>query len=849
MSVSQQRRPAPERVNGGDPTLERARRLADELARRWAAGERPPAEEFLADDPDLTSRPDAALEIIYEEMCQRQQAETADDPRWFERFPAWQGELQMLLACHCLLDAAGELRFPEVGGTFGEFLLLAELGRGLHGRVYVARQPALADRPVVLKVTPLAGQEHLSLARLQHTHIVPLYGAHDDASLGLRALCMPYFGGATLAQVLQRLRPIAPAKRTGRDLVDALTAAAGDQPLGPSVDGPACRYLRRATYVEAVCWLGACLVDALADAHQRGIVHLDLKPSNVLLAADGQPMLLDFHLAQPPITLGQASLEWLGGTPGYMPPEQQAALEAIRSGGDVPQRVDGRADVYSLALVLCESLAGLPPEGTPPARWLRATNPKIGVALSDLLTKCLSPDADLRYPEAASLAEDLRRHLAHRPLRHVANRSLAERWSKWRSRRPYALAFLALFAALATGALVAVAGFRQRLHDAQAGLDEVEESLTAGRFERAVTAAQQARYWASGVPWSGRLGERLRRAERLSEAGQVANDLHALVERCRGSDVDFRPANGRTRVPPHESRLLYEQAERLWRRRELIAASVADRALAGVAERAYADLAELAIMWADLHVRLAPAERDPQAGREALAVLKEAESLPGAKLVLCRAQEQLARMLGDERVALELAERADRLRPSTAWQYLTLGRLLLKDDRLEEAAAEFASAADLEPQSLWTNFYAGRTAYELGRFDEAVSSYTACVALAPRAAWCYDNRGLAQVGAGRFERARGDFDRALELDPDLASVALHRGNLCYHENRYDEALADLNRALAGGVDPAVVHYHLALVYAARQESAAALEHLDQVLSFDPKHQPAREFADKLRGHR
>lgn len=847
MSVSQQRRSAPEHVSGGDPTLERARRLADELARRWAAGERPQAEEFLADDLELTSRPDAALEIIYEEMCQRQQAETTDEPRWFERFPAWQTELQTLLACHRLLDGAGEPRFPEVGETFGEFLLLAELGRGLHGRVYVARQPALADRPVALKVTPLAGQEHLSLARLQHTHIVPLYGAHDDPSLGLRALCMPYFGGATLGQVLQRLRPIASAKRTGRDLLEALTAAAGEQPLGPAVDGPACRFLRRAAYVEAVCWLGACLADALADAHQRDIIHLDLKPSNVLLAADGQPMLLDFHLAQSPIAPGQATLEWLGGTPGYMPPEQEAALEAIRSGSDVPQRVDGRADIYSLALVLCESLAGLPPEGTPPARWLRATNPKIGAALSDLFAKCLSPDANQRYPDAASLGEDLRRHLAHRPLRHVANRSLAERWSKWRSRRPYALAFLALFAALATGGLVAATGFRQRLHDAQAALAEVEQSLAAGSYERAATAAQQARHWASGVPGSGRLSERLRRAERLSEAGRVANDLHALVERCRGSDVVFRPAKKGTGLPPHEARLLYQQAERLWQRRELIVASVADRALAGVAERAYADLAELAILWADLHVRLAPAERARQAGREALAVLEEAESLPGAKLVLCRAQEQLARTLGDEREARELADRAERLRPSTAWQHLTLGRLLLKDDRPEEAAAEFASAAELEPQGLWTNFYAGRTAFELGRFDEAVSSYTACVALAPRAAWCYDNRGLAQVGAGRFDRARGDFDRALELEPDLASAALHRGILSHQEGRYDEALADLNRALAGGVDPAAVHYHLALVYAAKSDIAAALEHLDQVLSFDPEHQPARELADKLRG--
>src|SRR5206468_748583 len=90
------------------------------------------------------------------------------------------------------------------------------------------------------------------------------------------------------------------------------------------------KFLARASYVEAICWIGIGLADALQYAHERGLVHLDLKPANVLLAADGQPMILDFHLAHEPIRADGPPPRWLGGTPGYMSPEQQQALVAVR---------------------------------------------------------------------------------------------------------------------------------------------------------------------------------------------------------------------------------------------------------------------------------------------------------------------------------------------------------------------------------------------------------------------------------------------------------------------------------------------------------------------------------------
>src|SRR5205807_6689151 len=114
------------------------------------------------------------------------------------------------------------LSFPKPGESLGDFQLLAELGRGGRGRVFLATQTDLAGRPVVVKITSRDGHEHLSLGRLQHTHIVPLYSVQDHPERGLRALCMPYFGGATLAQLFEALQSQPPARRTGQNLLDAL---------------------------------------------------------------------------------------------------------------------------------------------------------------------------------------------------------------------------------------------------------------------------------------------------------------------------------------------------------------------------------------------------------------------------------------------------------------------------------------------------------------------------------------------------------------------------------------------------------------------------------------------------
>ena len=154
----------------------------------------------------------------------------------------------------------------------------------------------------------------------------------DDPERGGRALCMPYFGGATLAQILERMQAQQLKDRTGKDLLQALADIQAAAPIRIPVDGPACQFLQRISYARSICWLGVCLAEALQYTHERGLLHLDIKPSNILWAADGQPMLLDLHLAKPPIAGGELGPTWLGGTPDYMAPEQRLAMAAIDAG-------------------------------------------------------------------------------------------------------------------------------------------------------------------------------------------------------------------------------------------------------------------------------------------------------------------------------------------------------------------------------------------------------------------------------------------------------------------------------------------------------------------------------------
>jgi serine/threonine protein kinase/Flp pilus assembly protein TadD len=873
--------------------------LIAEMAERWRHGDRPSAEEFFARYPELAKHPEAGIDIVYEEVCLRQDAgEEIDEAEIYRRFPQWRDQLEVLLRCDRLLAAAPPApQFPAAGESLGEYRLLAELGRGTQGRVFLATQAQLDDRAVVLKITPRNGREHLSLARVQHTHIVPLYAVHDDPARNLRYICMPYLGGITLARALDVITNRSNEPRTGRQFVSAIEAESARQKANvgianvSSVVGavssgrcPGRLVLESLSYIQAVCWVGACLADALDYAHERGLVHLDVKPSNVLLAADGQPMLLDFHLAQAPLNPQQPLPESLGGTSTYMAPEQRAALSAVSQGRKLSAPVDGRADVYALGVVLYEALGGPRPNERSSSSWtqrpsepsiqtsavasrnerglsdgsrtapqafsrgiggtktdagfppLHRCNRQVSVELSDLIHKCLSHDPAARYARPSELAADLRRHLGNLPLKGIRTRSWSERWQKWRRRKPYVLPLsgmlLLLLIAAGAVALNSWASVRRQREQAHATLKQGREERLAGRYRAAMRTLNQGIGLAAGLPWAHDLRTELNNELELAYAEQAAWErAQALKELSLQADkIRFQASFND--IPPSRLQELEAVSRTWWARRKELVEGERDLALR---ERAKADLVDLAIVGAELCVRKAPKGTEAETRKDAMGLIQEAEAFSGGSPVLTWLRHHLNQ-------ATPLPAPPAR----TSWEACTIGRSLLTEGQFEAARPYLEQAVRLQPQELWPNFYFGICCYEMGRWEEALAAFTACVALAPESAVCFYNRALAYAALNRADKAEGDYDAALQRDPSLSAAALNRGILHFRAGRYAQAIADLERSLRDGSKPAVVYYNLALVYKQKGDPVRALANVEAALNADPDHSLAKALAESLR---
>ncbi|MFM7317560.1 MAG: protein kinase domain-containing protein [bacterium] len=371
--------------------------------------------------------------------------------------------------------AAATMQIPQVGEKFLDFLLEAKLGRGAFGHVFLARQGDLANRHVALKITADIGGEARNLAQLQHTNIIPIYSVHRVKNL--RAVCMPFLGRATLADLIYQIRDLQSPPNTWADLISTLRfdqtrdlPKTDDQrnkqnsvenpplkaelvPTQNSVEGTInhlqraldVRSLKEMDYVTAILLIMKKIVDALTHAHNRGIIHRDLKPANILFSDDGEPLLLDFNLAA---DVKVQMLNQVGGTLPYMAPEHiKQLLENKLS-------IEPGCDIYSIGVIFYELLTGrLPfpnrtgsfnrilPEmiddrlnttPTPPSH----VNQLVSPAVCAIIRKCIHPNPLSRYQSSEELAEDIENQIRNLPLRHTREPSSRELARKWVRRHP-----------------------------------------------------------------------------------------------------------------------------------------------------------------------------------------------------------------------------------------------------------------------------------------------------------------------------------------------------------------------------------------------------------------------------
>ena len=342
-----------------DLTGKQLRLVVDEIVDRWRDGDPPDACAVLAEYPQLREHHSLAVDLAYEEFCLREESGEALNPRTFcNKFSQLQHSVARMLNLHQVMQNTSlglnlpnqeKVDWPQIGDSWLDWTLMEEIGRGAFSRVFLAKEPSLGNRTVVVKCSTSGAGEAFLLGKLAHASVMPIHSIRHDEPRELVGICMPYVGRVTLADVLNRLidpdaKDISPTIFSPQ-LGDWRSDVEEDPTERP---GPG--------YAVFVARLVEKVARGLALAHGENILHGDIKPSNIILSFVGEPMLLDFNLSDD----GGGELRKLGGTPPYMAPERLALLTPVGiSPFDRTQvELSLRSDVFSLGVVLYELLYG-----------------------------------------------------------------------------------------------------------------------------------------------------------------------------------------------------------------------------------------------------------------------------------------------------------------------------------------------------------------------------------------------------------------------------------------------------------------------------------------------------------
>lgn len=374
-------------------------------------------------------------------------------------------------------DAVGQEAVEQdmqMAEPFGGYDRLEVLGSGGMGVVYLAEQRS-TGRKVALKIIR-PELLHLAKARRRFQREIEAVASLDDPGIctvydagevaGVPYVAMRYVEGTSLAHLLHAI------------------PGAGDGAAAPASSNLGMRSTRSG--VMATVEFFERIARSLHTAHQAGIVHRDIKPGNIMVDSEGDPVIVDFGLARAELGGEGDDLTMTGdqlGTPAYMSPEQVVP-------GTKP--LDRRTDVYSLGVALYEALAGSHPFDTTTRQQLEAKilagsapdlcrqNRLVPRDLRTVVATAMDVDADRRYQDAETFAEDLRRVRLLEPIR-AKRASLPARLLAWVRREPLRAALVLV--------LVATAGLAGFVIAGQEARDVGRDALRLARLERLLSTA------------------------------------------------------------------------------------------------------------------------------------------------------------------------------------------------------------------------------------------------------------------------------------------------------------------------------------------------------------------------
>src|SRR5579859_894090 len=717
------------------------------------------------------------------------------------------------------------------------YRILGTLGSGGMGEVYRAEDTTL-HRPVALKFLPESSvrtekvherlkQEARTASALNHPNICTIYEVGEDA--GEVFIAMEYIEGQTLSELIHQ----------------------GSLPL------------------EKVLRYSSQISSALAHAHEKGVIHGDLKPSNIIVTPQGDAKILDFGLARRgnPVEFDRKTLETAagdsefahgghgGGTFPYMAPEQIEGHDA-----------SARTDIWSFGVVLYEMISGTYPfQGATPFFFCnsilrdppRPLPPGVPAGLKTVVSRCLEKEPERRYRRAGEVRAALEA-IYPSPEEAVAPQPAAR--NSWLRPTLIGLCLIALAAAgivvTRNGKSTSDAKFSESmparvvlgvLPPAKSG-DPAQSAFDTGLVETLNSRLGElsTRHPLSVIPMNSTIEKSVTTVDGARE--QFGVNLVLVLNIQRATDnvrVNYALVDARSHQQVRSGTITAPQADPF---------ALQDQVFEKVAAALALQLAPQEKQSLAAHGTAEPAAFDfytqgrgylqdyvvPEKVESAITLfgraLEKDPNYAAATAGLGEAYWRKFQLTHDNQwfdATLSNCQKASQLNPSLAAAHSCLGRALASQGSYEKAIEQYRRALDLDPGSDDAYFGLANAYEKLGRLEEAEKLYKQAIAVRPAYWATYNWLGNFYMSHARYEEAATMFTQVISLAPDSFMGFSNLGGVRVLQGKYAEAIPFFERSLS--IRPtALAHSNLGTAHFQMRRFAESATDFEQAVKLDSK---------------